>query len=95
MEFEWDEKKALANLRKHGIDFADAATAFGDERALTLAEDDPDEERYATVGMDALGRLLVVIYAMQGKRISIISARGPLETSGRSTIKAYETRIRF
>ena len=44
-EFEWDERKAQANLRKHRVDFADAATFFEDERAVTVAEDDPEEER--------------------------------------------------
>lgn len=61
MEFEWDEQKARRNLRKHQIDFADAVTVFDDRRALTIADDELDEERYAAVGMDAMGRLLVVI----------------------------------
>ena len=73
--FEWDERKARANLRKHRVDFADAATIFGDERAVTVAEDDPEEERYATIGIDALARVLVVVYTMRGDRIRIISAR--------------------
>jgi uncharacterized DUF497 family protein len=42
---EWDADKAAANLRKHGVDFADAATVLADEAALTIAEEDPDEER--------------------------------------------------
>ena len=70
--FEWDERKAWANPRTHGVDFADAATVLGDVRAVTVAEDDPKEERYATIGMDAL---LVVVYTMRGDRIRIISAR--------------------
>lgn len=74
MEFEWDQRKASANLRKHGVDFADAATVFHDDRVVTLS-DDPDERRYITIGMDALGRVLVVIYAMRGERTRIISAR--------------------
>ncbi len=74
-EFEWDERKAQANLRKHRVDFADAATIFEDERAVTVAEDDPEEERYVTIGMDALGRVLVVVYATRAQRIRIISAR--------------------
>ncbi len=37
--FEWDKEKARSNLRKHGIDFADAVPVFHDERALTM----PDE----------------------------------------------------
>ncbi len=60
MEFEWDERKARTNSRKHRIDFADAATIFEDDRAVTLAEDGPEDERYITIGMDALGRVLVV-----------------------------------
>jgi len=75
VEFEWDESKARANLRKHGVDFADAATMFDDNQAVTVADDDPEEERYVTIGMDALGRVLVVAYTMQGERIRIISAR--------------------
>jgi uncharacterized DUF497 family protein len=73
--FEWDERKARANLRKHRVDFADAATIFNDDRAVTVAEDDPEEERYVTVGIDALGRVLVVVYTMRDERIRIISAR--------------------
>ena len=46
MEFEWDERKARANLRKHRVDFADAATMFQDERAVSVADDDPEKERY-------------------------------------------------
>ena len=75
MEFEWDERKARVNLRKHRVDFADAATMFQDGLAVTVADDDPEEERYATIGMDALGRVLVVVYTMLGERIRIISAR--------------------
>lgn len=75
MEFEWDERKARTNLRRHKVDFADAATVFEDERALTVADDAPDEERYATVGLDPLGRVLVVIYTVRGERIRLISAR--------------------
>ena len=75
MEFEWDERKARTNLRRHKIDFADAATVFEDERAVTVTDEASDEERYSTIGMDALGRELVVIYAVRGERIRIISAR--------------------
>ena len=75
MEFEWDEGKAQLNLRKHRVDFADAATMFDDNRAVTVGDDDPEEERYVTIGMDALGRVLVVAYTMRGERIRIISAR--------------------
>ena len=75
MDFEWDESKARANLRKHKVDFADAATVFEDRRAVTVTDENLDEERYATLGMDSLGRQLVGIYTVRGQRIRIISAR--------------------
>ena len=59
MSYEWDPKKAAINLRKHDIDFADAVTAFEDELALTIDDDDPNERRFVTIGMDALALILV------------------------------------
>jgi len=53
---EWDEDKAAANLRKHGVHFADAATALEDEAALTMPDDHPEEDRWVTLAIDALGR---------------------------------------
>jgi hypothetical protein len=59
VRFEWDARKAQLNLRKHRVDFADAATVFEDERALTMPDTlSVDEERWITLGMDALGRIL-------------------------------------
>jgi len=51
-----------AEPAKTRIDFADAATALHDEFAVTLRDDYPFEERYVTIGIDALGRTLVVVY---------------------------------
>lgn len=75
MSFEWDLKKAAGNLRKHQVDFADAVSVLEDERALTFADDYPDEQRFITIGSDALSRVLVVIYTYRGETIRIISAR--------------------
>jgi hypothetical protein len=75
MDFEWDPGKAAANLEKHGVDFADAVGAFFDDFALTLEDEGSTEERYVTVGMDVLGRILVVVYTWRSKAIRIISAR--------------------
>ena len=75
MEFEWDSKKAISNLKKHGVDFADAVAVLEDEKAITIPDDYPDEERFITIGMDSFGRILVVIYAWRKIRIRIISAR--------------------
>ena len=51
MEFEWDPRKAKENLRKHGVDFADAVIALEDENALTIEDPDHDELRCKTLGM--------------------------------------------
>ncbi len=75
MEYEWDEQKAASNVVKRGIDFADAATAFEDEAAVTIVDEFADEERFITIGMDALGRLLVVVYTCGVATIRLISAR--------------------
>jgi uncharacterized DUF497 family protein len=72
---QWDGAKAAANASKHGMDFADAATVLSDGLALTMHDEDPDEERFVTIGVDALGRLLVVAYTWRGDDVRLISAR--------------------
>jgi len=62
VEVEWDPRKAAASSRKHGVDFVDAATVLHDELAVTVHDDAADESRLVTVGSDALGRILVVVY---------------------------------
>ncbi len=74
-EVEWASRKAVANLKKHGVDFADAATVLHDDDAITIRADDTGEERYLTIGMDALARVLVVVYTWRGERPRLISAR--------------------
>ncbi len=64
MRFEWDPRKADANLRTHGIGFAEAVTVLEDAFALT--REDPDavgEERFVTLGLSDQANLLVVVYA--------------------------------
>ncbi|MCX6542824.1 MAG: BrnT family toxin [Acidobacteria bacterium] len=77
MKFEWDPKKAAANLASHGVSFEDASTVFGDPLAGTIS--DPlhsvAEARFITVGHSASGALLVVVHAERGERVRIISAR--------------------
>ena len=75
MQYQWDDKKAKSNRRKHGVEFADAVSVLADDFAITIEDDYPDEERFVTIGMDALGRILVVIYTWRGESIRIISAR--------------------
>lgn len=75
--FEWDLAKARANLRKDGIDFADAVAGFEDERAITIRDElsAVDEQRFLTLGREARGRLVVVAYTWRGSAIRIVSAR--------------------
>jgi len=75
VELEWDPDKAASNLKKHGIDFADAALVLHDDLALTISDVEEEEQRCVTLGMDALGRLLVVVYTWRDERVRIISAR--------------------
>lgn len=76
METEWDRGKAARNQLKHGVDFADATQVLEDDLALTLRDPDSQtEERFITMGHDAYGRLLVVVYTWRGERIRLISAR--------------------
>jgi len=60
--FEWDESKAIENKSKHGISFADTFAVFEDSNAVTLEDFRKGEQRYVTIGMDAFGRILVVVY---------------------------------
>ena len=74
--YEWDPRKARANLTKHGVDFADAALVLEDPLGLTRSDPDAgDEERFVTLGLDPVGRLLVVVWTPRGKRVRLISAR--------------------
>jgi len=75
--FEWDEaNKAGANFRKHGVRMPEAIPVFGDPYAITVTDDESDEEqRFVTIGMGAAGRLLVVVYTWRGENVRIISAR--------------------
>ena len=73
--FEWDRRKAEINLKRHAVDFADAVAVFSDDSAITLQDDSNGEERFVSVGLDALGRVLVVAFSWRGERIRLISAR--------------------
>lgn len=75
MKFTWDAEKAAANYRKHGLRFADAQMVLEDEMAITIQDEHPDEKRFVTIGMDALGRILVVVYTWRDDNIRMISAR--------------------
>jgi uncharacterized DUF497 family protein len=73
--FEWDPAKRLANIEKHGIDFADATSVF-DGEVITIEDQrfEYDETRYVTIGL-MKSRVLVVAHTDNGEVIRIISAR--------------------
>ncbi|MBW7922571.1 MAG: BrnT family toxin [Rubellimicrobium sp.] len=73
MEFEWDEDKRRATIRKHGIDFVDAVEIF-DGPVLHLPARSDIELRRAVAGV-LHGTIIAVIYTMRGDRIRIITAR--------------------
>ena len=79
LRFEWDDRKAEANAKKHGISFEEARSVFVDERAKLI--DDPDhsadEDRFVLLGLSGALRLLLVChcYRVDGNVIRIISAR--------------------
>ncbi len=79
IQFEWDPAKASANLRKHGITFEEAQTAFFDDLALIIDDPDQSEEeaRFVLLGISAAARVLVVVHAyrLTADTIRIISAR--------------------
>jgi uncharacterized DUF497 family protein len=66
--FEWDRRKAEINLKKHAVDFADAVAVFSDDSAITLQDDSNGEERFVSVGLDALGRVISARRATRRER---------------------------
>jgi hypothetical protein len=80
--FDWDPKKASLNLRNHSVGFERAATIFMDPRAGSIPDEEhsEEEERWVTIGLDASGKLLVVVHTFEEKdptrcKIRLISAR--------------------
>ena len=77
MIYEWDPTKATANLRKHKVSFAEAASVFLDPLALTFSDPDhsDDEVREMTIGFSSRQRALFVSHCERDGRIRMISAR--------------------
>ncbi|MBN1696997.1 MAG: BrnT family toxin [Spirochaetales bacterium] len=78
LRLEWDKKKAIGKKKKHGIDFEEATTVFGD--SLSLTKNDPlnshaEEERYVTIGLSYRQKLLVIVHCDREQKIRVISAR--------------------
>ena len=77
MEFEWDPAKATRKFSKHGIEFSEAATIFGDPLSCTFPDPDhsDEEECFITIRMSNASRVLIVSHTDRGRTTRIISAR--------------------
>ena len=77
LTFEWDPRKAAANLSKHGVSFEEATGVFSDPNARTIP--DPlhsgSEQRQITMGRALNSKILVVVHTERGDNLRIISAR--------------------
>lgn len=90
MLFEWDEAKNQANIRKHGVDFREAAYVFSDPLALNIPDDDhsQDEERWVLLGKNRKERIPLVVHTYrQGDSIRLISARKATPTEQATYLK--------
>lgn len=87
-EFEWDDDKAQGNLEKHGVSFEEAATVINDPNIATISDPDhsENEERYVSIGLSVIARLLTVIHTYRKRKIRLISAR----KSTKAEKKKYE-----
>ena len=76
-KIQYDKSKNAANKLKHkGISLAEAEPVLHDERALTVEDNDHDEQRWISLGLDGKGRLLVIAYSYRDTNVvRIISAR--------------------
>lgn len=88
MDCDWDDRKAAANLRKHGVSFEEACTVFLDPFAATGVDPDHStgEARWITFGASVVGRLLTVAHCERDGAIRIINAR----LATRSERRLYE-----
>ena len=76
MDIVWDPEKARMNVKQYGIRFSDAEIVLFNPNALTREDlDVKNEQRFVSIGLDAIGRVLVVVYTYRGEDIRLISAR--------------------
>jgi uncharacterized protein len=76
MDVTWNPDKAKSNFKKHGVRFSDAESVFYDPYALSIEDENSEgEHRYVSIGLDALGRILVVVYTHVDDNFRLISAR--------------------
>jgi uncharacterized DUF497 family protein len=91
--YEWDPAKAAANVRKHGVSIAEAASVFLDPMALTFEDPDhsEDEDREITIGVLTKRGILFVAHCARGDRIRIISTRKATQRERKQYAKGIGT----
>ncbi len=78
MKIEYDNHKAISNLKKHGVSFEEASSCLLDSMALVHEDNHAENEsRWILLGISNQARLLVVVYTLRGESIRLISARKP------------------
>ena len=92
LNFEWNEEKAKANMKKHGVTFDEATTVFIDPFSMTKYDPDHsvDEQRYIDIGISDEGRVLVVSYTECGANIRFISCRKATPSERRFYEKSHD-----
>jgi len=76
MEIIWDPRKAESNFKKHGVRFSDAEIVLWDPQSITIEDTNASgEQRLVTLGCDALGRILTIVFTYQDEEVRLISAR--------------------
>ena len=77
LKFEWDRRKSILNIKKHGVSFEDAATAFGDPLSVTIHDPkhSDDEDRFLLLGETQDKKLVVVAHTDRKDTIRLINAR--------------------
>jgi hypothetical protein len=86
LHYEWDPSKETRNRARHGVAFLDAVAVLESGQSITGQHDERGEVRQVTLGLDPIGRVLVVIWTRRGHRARIISARKATATE-RSTLR--------
>ena len=85
MNCQWDPVKAETNVKKHGVEFSDAVGVFEDPTAITIEDPQAEgEQRFLSMGMDVLGRIIVVAYTYRGDDDSVNFCPKGLEKGGES-----------
>ena len=90
MKFEWDEQKNQANIKKHGLDFADAHKVFEYPLLVNLDDrEDYDENRWIGIGLMEMRVTVIVFTEPAEDTIRVISFRKATNDERKRYEQAY------